>query len=445
MNTTKKSFTSAFIFVTLLFFLWGFITVLVDSLIPRLKEVFTLNYAQSSLVQLAFFGAFFVLAIPSGFILKRIGYQKGIVLGLFVMASGCLLFYPAASLRTFGIFMLAYFVLAAGITILQVAVNPYVSVLGAESGASSRLNLAQAFNSFGTLLAPIFGSILILSDTVKTKQEIAILTEAEKTTYLTNEALAVQSPFLGITILIVVLAIVFFIIKLPKILEEQEKIDFGSLFKHKNLLLGSLGIFFYVGAEVAIGSYLVNYFLEMNLYDTIKGNGTMMGIANSITNIFNISFDNRDPKALLGIFVTFYWGSAMIGRFIGAYLTKIVSPKKVLALFAILAIGMILISINSTGLVLMWSILAVGLFNSIMFPTIFTTSIEGLGNLKPHASGLLCTMIVGGALIPPVFGWAIDGFGFKLAFIVAIVCYLYIIFYANSEKLIKKTKSNVKP
>ena len=197
------------------------------------------------------------------------------------------------------------------------------------------------------------------------------------------------------------------------------------------MLMGALGIFVYVGAEVAIGSFLVNYFYDAGLAPIVAENETMMNIANSIASTFNKTFSGSDPKSLLGIFVIFYWGGAIIGRFVGAYLTKIISPGKVLAIFASLAIAMIIISINTSGLVSMWSILAVGLFNSIMFPTIFTLSLEGLGDLKAQASGLLCMAIVGGAIIPFAFGSLIDGFGFKTAFLLTITCYGYILFYGR--------------
>lgn len=433
MTTTNKSYKTAFIFLTSLFFLWGFITVLVDSLIPRLKEVFTLSYFQAGLVQFAFFGAYFLLSIPAGNILAKIGYKRGIVLGLVTMALGCLLFYPAASYRIFGIFMLAYFVLAGGMTILQVAANPYVAVLGSEEGASSRLNLSQAFNSLGTTIAPAIGAMLILSDKVKTKEEIASLASAEKEAYFVSEASAVQSPFLNIAFFVILLAVIFIFVKLPKVMEKIPNKGYKALMSKKSLVMGAIAIFVYVGAEVAIGSYLVSYFMEMNLAPLISSNETMMSIANTIATLFNKTFTNSDPKSLLGVFVVFYWGGAMIGRFVGAYLTKILSPVKVLGLFASLAILMIIISVSTTGLMSMWAILAVGLFNSIMFPTIFSLSLEGLDDLKPQASGILCTAIFGGAVIPPLYGMLVDGLGFKLAFVLIMMCYIYIYYYGRTK------------
>ena len=435
--STNKSYKSAFIFLTTLFFLWGFITVLVDSLVPRLKDVFEMSYAKTVLVQFAFFTAFFVVSVPAGAILSKIGYRKGIVLGLIIMALGCLLFYPAAEFRNFTIFLIGYFTLAGGITVLQVAANPYVALLGSEEGASSRLNLSQAFNSLGTTIAPVVGALFLLSDSVKTSEEINALSTLEKVDYYAAEAATVQTPFLLIATFIGILAVVFAFIKLPKVMQESPKGGYLSLLRNKLMLMGALGIFVYVGAEVSIGSFLVNYFDDMNLAVLVAENELMMNIANTIASTFNKSFSNSDPKSLLGIFIIFYWGGAMIGRFVGAYLTKIIAPGKVLSIFALLAILMIVISINTQGLLSMWSILAVGLFNSIMFPTIFTLTLEGLGELKAQASGLLCMAIVGGAIIPFAFGGLIDGFGFKTAFILTMICYGYILYYGK----LKSSKS----
>ncbi|MDB4709633.1 sugar MFS transporter [Flavobacteriaceae bacterium] len=435
--SSNKSYKSALIFLTTLFFLWGFITVLVDSLVPRLKDVFEMSYAKTVLVQFAFFTAFFVVSVPAGAILSKIGYRKGIVLGLVVMATGCLFFYPAAEYRNFNVFLVGYFTLAGGITVLQVAANPYVALLGSEEGASSRLNLSQAFNSLGTTIAPVVGALFLLSDSVKTSEEINALSTLEKVDYYAAEAATVQTPFLFIATFIGILAVVFAFIKLPKVMQESPKGGYLSLLRNKLMLMGALGIFVYVGAEVAIGSFLVNYFDDMNLAVIVVENELMMNIANTIASTFNKSFSNSDPKSLLGIFIIFYWGGAMIGRFVGAYLTKIIAPGKVLSIFALLAIIMIAISINTQGLISMWSILVVGLFNSIMFPTIFTLTLEGLGELKAQASGLLCMAIVGGAIIPFAFGGLIDGFGFKTAFILTMICYGYIMYYGK----LKSSKS----
>lgn len=425
MNTTQN-YRSSFILLTTLFFLWGFITVLVDSLIPRLRELFTLSYFEAGLVQFAFFGAYFLLSIPASYILSKIGYRKGIILGLLTMGLGCLLFYPAASYRVFGIFMLAYFILAGGMTVLQVAANPFVAVLGDESGASSRLNLSQAFNSLGTAIAPAVGALFILSDQIKTKDEISALSDTARETYFASEASAVQMPFLALAAFIGAIAVVFFFARLPELIESESSGTYQAAMKHPRLMLGVLGIFFYVGAEVAIGSYLINYFLDMNLDEIVRGNSFMSSIASSI---LNADITTSASKAVVGVFVTFYWSGAMIGRFAGSYLTRVISPPNVLSGFALAAILLIFISIQTTGLVSMWSILAVGLFNSIMFPTIFTIAIDGIGDLKPKASGLLCTAIVGGALIPPLYGFFTDSFGFKVALYFVMACYGYILYY----------------
>ena len=429
--TEKKSFRAAFITVTVLFFLWGFITVLVDSLVPRLRDVFELSYFQAGLVQFAFFLAYFVISVPAGALLSRIGYQKGIIVGLTTMAVGCLLFYPAASERVFWIFLVAYFTLAGGITVLQVAANPYVSVLGSEDKASSRLNLSQAFNSLGTAIAPLIGASFLLSDTIKSSEEISVLTDMDRSSYYVSEASAVQTPFLYIAAFIGLLALMFVFIKLPAILEKSPVGGYGKLLKNKMVMLGALGIFVYVGAEVAIGSYLVNYFMSMNLSAIIQQNDTVNYIAQSL---LNTDLNSVDPKAIVGAFIVFYWSGAMVGRFIGAYLTRIIKPTKVLSVFAFLAITMLLVSMNTDGLTAMWSILAVGLFNSIMFPTIFALTIDGLGDLKPQASGLLCMAIVGGAVIPPMYGFLTDNIGFKLALFLLIACYGYIAFFGIMKR-----------
>lgn len=427
----KKSYRTAFIFVTILFFLWGFITVLVDSLIPRLREVFTLSYFQAGMVQFAFFGAYFILSIPAGYILSKIGYKKGIILGLSTMALGCLLFYPAAEYRVFGIFMLGYFTLAAGITFLQVAANPYVTILGSEKTASSRLNLSQAFNSLGTAIAPAIGALFILTDKVKPTAEIEALSSAAQKTYYNAEAAVVQIPFLGIAVFIAVIAIVFFFVNLPKVGDTEASNDYRRVLKNRNLILGAIGIFCYVGAEVSLGSYMVNYFLSMDLAPIIRETSFMRNIAEWI---LTTGVTDSSDMAIVGVFVTFYWTGAMIGRFIGSYLTTVFNPAKVLSVFAIGAISLVLISTFSVGLAALWTIVAVGLFNSIMFPTIFSLALDGLGDDKAQGSGILCTMIVGGAIIPPAYGFLTDMFNFNLALILVMACYVYIFYYGYRNK-----------
>ena len=426
--SNNTSYKKAFILLTSLFFMWGLLTVLVDSLIPRLKEIFELTYFQAGMVQFAFFIAYGLVSIPAGSLLHKIGYKKGIILGLGVMGFGCLLFYPAAAFRIFPLFMLGYFILASGMTVLQVAANPYVTVLGDEASASSRLNLSQAFNSLGTAIAPALGAIFILSDNIKTSEEIQALEKAAKEAYFITEAGAVQKPFVFLALTLVALAVIVKFVKLPQILNKALDTSYGKTLKHKRLSLGVIGIFVYVGAEVAIGSYLINYFMDMNLAEVIRQNELMNTIAQFV---HGADLQTIDEKGVVAAFGIFDWSGAMVGRFVGSYLTKVFQPQKVLSIFALLAIVSILVSMFTTGLISMWFILAVGLFNSIMFPTIFSLAIDGLGELKPHGSGLLCTAIAGGAFVPPLFGLFTDFGGFKVAFVLVILCYGYILFYSK--------------
>ncbi len=436
-QTNTPNYTRAFSVVTSLFFMWGFITVLVDSLIPRLKEIFELTYFEAGLVQFAFFIAYGIISIPAGALLSRIGYKNGILVGLATMGMGCLLFWPAASLRVWPLFLLGYFVLASGMTVLQVAANPYVSVLGPEQGAASRLNLSQAFNSLGTAIAPLVGAMFILSDNIKTSPEIQALPEADKLTYFISEAAAVEAPFVVLAISLLALAAFIAFAKLPSVLSEKNVGSYREVLKNNRLMMGAIGIFLYVGAEVAIGSYLVNYFLDMNLAEAIRNNDGMRGFCSTL---LGEDLSDVDQKGIVAAFVMFYWMGAMVGRFIGAFLTKIFVPGSVLALFGIGAITMIVISMLSQGFVSMGSILLVGLFNSIMFPTIFTLAIEQLGDMKPKGSGILCTAICGGAFIPPLYGLFTDLAGFKIALLLLIICYGYIVYYGWSAAKLRGTK-----
>lgn len=422
---------SAFIVVTTLFFMWGFITVLVDALIPRLRDVFELSYFEAGLVQFAFFTAYFVVSIPSGALISRIGYKKGVIVGLLTMGAGCLLFYPAASLRLFPVFLMALFILAAGITTLQVAANPYVAALGPARSASSRLNLSQAFNSLGTTIAPLVSAAFILSNTVLSSGEVSALSEAERQAYYVSEASAVQGPFLVLSLVLIVLAGVFAVFKLPKILEgdENKNGSYRIAIKNKHLLYGAIGIFVYVGAEVTIGSYLVNYFLSLDVTELVNQSGVMAGIASFLS---GNDVGSLNPARLAGTFVFFYWGGAMVGRFIGSGLQLKIRPALLLSVYAAINVLLLAITIFSTSYMAFWTILSMGLFNSIMFPTIFTLAIDGL---KPHTaqgSGILCTAIVGGAVIPPLYGLLADTFSLQTAFILPLLCYLYIFWYGRS-------------
>lgn len=432
--TQKKNYTVPFIIITTLFFLWGFITVLVDSLVPRLKDVFELSYFQAGMVQSAFFAAYFVFSIPAGSLLTKIGYKNGIFIGLLTMAAGCFLFYPASSMRSFPIFLMAYFTLAAGITILQVAANPYVAVLGSEDGASSRLNLSQAFNSLGTAIAPAFGAAYLLSDKILSSSEIKMLSTQAQEEYYLSEAIAVQDPFLIFGGVLAVLGLIFLFLKLP-LIQKNTSGGYLKILKNPKALKGALGIFVYVGAEVAIGSYLVNYFINLDLAEIIKSNSFLSSIA---TSQVGDDLNSIDDKAVVGAFVFLYWSAAMVGRFLGSVLMRFFAPNKVLLVFTLTAVALICMSISNTGTLAMFTILAVGLCNSIMFPTVFTLTLDGLGDSKPQASGIMCTAIVGGAIIPVAFGKLVDTYGFTIAFLLPMLCYLYIAFFALRQKRIVK-------
>ena len=408
-DESNPSNPRAMAMVTTLFFMWGFLTSLNDILVPHLKSIFDLTYAQVMLINSAFFGAYFVFALPSGKVIEWIGYKKTMVVGLLLMAAGALLFIPAANVPSFPLFLGALIVLATGVTALQVAANPYVTVLGPPRTASSRLNLTQAFNSLGTTIAPYFGSILILTAAPLSVPELKKLSAPALLAYRQLEASSVKVPYVGIAIVLLALSIAIAIFRLPAIQTGQESSQTGrphgagSLWKRRQLVLGALGIFLYVGAEVSIGSFLANYFSQP-------------------------SIGNLPIKAAAG-FVSFYWLGAMIGRFIGSAILQKLPTREVLGSFAVIALLLVSTSMASTGHLAMWSIICVGLFNSIMFPSIFTLGIEGLGPLTGEGSGLMVMAIVGGAIIPVAEGALADRIGIHHAFILPALCYLYIAFY----------------
>ncbi|WP_254058474.1 sugar MFS transporter [Dyella sp. S184] len=397
--------------LTTIFFMWGFLTCLNDILIPHLKSIFQLNYAQAILVQFTFFGAYFLMGMPAGRLIAALGYKKGIVAGLAIAGLGALGFWPAASLHLYPAFLGALFVLATGITVLQVAANPYVALLGPEKTSSSRLTLAQALNSLGTTLAPLFGGLLILSNVVKDPTELTALAPAQRLLYETQQAQAVQFPYIGLAVVLFLLALFVWLFRLPALTgttdkDDHDKHGFIEVLRHPHVLFGVLGIFFYVGAEVSIGSFMVNYL--------------------SMPDIGHMS------EQQAAHYVSFYWGGAMIGRFLGSALMAKFSPRKLLATFAAINALLVLTTMLSSGDVAMYSIIAIGLFNSIMFPTIFALGIERLGPMTSKASSLLIMAIVGGALIPWAEGKFADHIGLQHAFFLPLLCYLYILFYGVS-------------
>ena len=433
-SISGRSLRGAFVAVTSLFFMWGFITVLVDALIPRLKDVFELTFLQAGLVQFAWFAAYGLLSIPGGNLISKIGYQRGILVGLATAGLGCLLFYPAAATRLYPLFLLALFVVAGGITVLQVAANPYISVLGPEASASARLNLSQAFNSFGTTIAPVVAASFLLGDQILSGEAIDALAEAERQTYFVAEAAAVQVPFILLALAFFLLAGVVGVIKLPKILghqDEENRTSYAQVFQNRKLRFGALAIFVYVGAEVALGSYMVSYGLSLDILEDIQSSEVLGAMAGVAAFIKGIDVSGLDAKGVLGALLTFYWGGAMLGRFAGSGLMGWVSPSRLLAAAGLCAVVLIGVSISWSGVPALLSLLGVGFFNSIMFPTIFTLAIEDLGEGKPQGSGLLCTAIVGGAFIPPAVGALVDGASFEVAFLLPLVCYVYIAWYAG--------------
>ncbi|HEF7932281.1 sugar MFS transporter [Campylobacter jejuni] len=393
MQTKSNNFALAAL--TALFFAMGFITVLNDILIPHLKAIFNLNHFESALVQFCFFGAYFVTGGIFGKLLEKVGYPIGVVLGFVLTAIGCVLFYLAASMASYPIFLGAFFILASGVVLLQTAGNPFVTLLAPGKEATA-LTLVQAFNSLGTTLGPIFGAAFILSDTVKYVSKL-------------EEAQSVQIPYLGIAGILILLAIVTYLLRLPdarqmveKIIDKKNHNNKGSVFEYPHFVLGVAAIFFYVGAEVSIGSFLI---LTMEKFANIQ-------------------------EITAAKYIVYYWGGAMIGRFIGSFVMTKLAPNKCLVFNSIVNICLIIMAILIGGKIAMVALLAIGLFNSIMFPTIFSLATKKLGKFTSRASGLISMAIVGGALIPPVQGLVADYFDLLISYLVPLLCYFYILFFA---------------
>jgi len=385
-SATSSSYLGAQAIISSLFFIFGFITCMNDILVPHLKALFTLNYAQATLVQLAFFSSYFFVSIPSAKFCEKFGYKTGMWNGLLITGLGCLGLLLSAKTVEYPVFLASFFVLAGGITLIQVAANPYVTILGKPESSSFRLVMVQAFNSLGTTVAPILGTKLIL----------------EKGT-----ASSIEAPYLVLALCLFALAGFVFISKLPKFSTasgEKDETTWSELFADRTLMMGTFGIFCYVGAEVAIGTFLISWLGEAQV----------------------LSLPAQDA----GRYVSFYWGSAMVGRFLGGALLTKLFPPKVLVTFVCGALGLTALSVFSSGHLSMWAILLVGFCNSIMFPVIFSQSIQHLSRGKEKASGLLCTAIVGGALIPYIMGLVADSASLKVSFIVPWICYVYLLVFA---------------
>ncbi len=387
---SKNTYKAAFMLMTSLFFMWGAIASLNDILIPHLKGLFNLNYTQIMLIQVSFFGAYFTMAVPASMVISRIGFKRGIVLGLIIVGIGCLLFIPAAYFISYALFLFGVFIMATGNVFLQVVGNPYVAVLGKPETASSRLNLAQGVNSLGTTLAPLMGAYLILGSFSNDQ----------------DKAASVQGPYIGLAVFAFLVAVVFTYSKLPHVESEtQEKVE-GNVFQFRQLRLGIIALALYVGAEVSIGSYIVSFLGESHI----------------------VGFSEE----LAAKYIPMYWGGLMIGRFLGSAILQKYSAPKVLAWASAAAFVLIGITIMSNGYLAMWSMLLVGLFNSIMWSNIFTMSIDGLGKYTIKASGVLVMAPVGGAIFPLLQGVLADmpAVGLHLSYVIPLVSYLFILYYA---------------
>ena len=392
------------VFVFALFFFFGGITSLNDVIIPKLKGLFTLSYAEVMTVQSAFFGAYFIVSLPAAAVVRRIGYMRSAVVGLLLMMIGCLCFIPASSSALFQMFLIALFIVAAGITVVQVVANPLISLLGPPATVHSRLTFAQAFNSLGTTIFPYVGAALILGSLATVDPKT--LTGAALMRYRTQETHVIGGTYLGLALTLLVLAILVW--RYRDHLREH-RIPGNSwsealgLVRVPRFIFGASCIFLYVGAEVAIGSLIVSYLMQPDV----------LGVA----------------QKTAGEHVPFYWGGAMVGRFIGSYLLRLFSPGKVLAVAAAGVMTLLFISSHTTGAVSGWSLLAIGLCNSIMFPTIFSLASEGLGPRSASASGIIAVAIVGGAIIPPLTGHMADVFSLRTALFVPAICYVGILAY----------------
>jgi FHS family L-fucose permease-like MFS transporter len=388
-----------------LFFIWGFITVINNTLLPHLRSVFDLDYTQTTLIESVWFIAYFVASIPSAKLIERIGYKKSLVIGLVAMAAGALMMIPASMVPSYWLVLVALFVIAAGITLLQVAANPYVAVIGPAETSSSRLNLVQAFNSFGTTLAPLFGGYLILGRSVSgTAEAGAVLTPAERLA----DAQSVQLPYLIVAAVLIGLAVVIALFRLPDMgaatrRASKEERKGHSMWHHRNLVFGVPAIFIYLIAEIGVANLFINFV--------------------SAPEIGNITHERASHYLFL------LWGGMMVGRFLGAFLMRTIRAETILAWFSVGAFVVMMITVFASGPLAMWSLILVGLFHSIMFPTIFTLGIKGLGPLTEEGSGLLIMAIAGGALVI-VQGWLADLYGLQTSFLLTAACELYVLFYA---------------
>jgi FHS family L-fucose permease-like MFS transporter len=408
---TDRKTRLAIILITSLFFLWGFALNLNPILIPHLKKACQLSDFQSALIDSASYIAYFLIALPAGLFMKQFGYKAGITLGLLLFAVGTFMFYPAAEMRHFGFFLFALFVIASGLTMLETAANPYITVLGDSESATQRLNFAQSFNGLAAFLAPLMGGTFILSGKTLSEQEQQAMSPEQLDSYLNAEASSVQMPFLVIGIVVLLVAVMIWRTALPEIKEEADTSDKvrGSIWEEKNLILGVAAQFFYVGAQVCISSFFIRF------SDKVAG------------------IDEKTAAYVLsGAFLSF-----MIGRFIGTYLMRFVAPPRLLALYSVINVALLILAVLTHGMVSVYALVAVQFFMSIMFPTIFALSIRGLGEKTKIGSSLVIMSIVGGAVFPVIMGQVSDVSSIQTAYIVPAVCFLVVLYFAIKNNSIK--------
>jgi FHS family L-fucose permease-like MFS transporter len=391
VQTAKGNYTVPLTLMVSLYFGIGFITALNDILVPHFKDLFHLTNVTALLVQFCFFGAYFVMSLPSGWIVGRIGYKRGVVVALSVMGLGLLLFLPASVIIFYPLFLFALFVVGSGLALLQVAINPYVGALGSPETASSRLNLAGFFNSLATTIAPKVGAAFIFIAAGATAAQLAH---------------SVRMPYAILAACAFAMAILTAFVQLPDVIEKGgvKTGSDGSAWRFSHLRLGALAIFFYVGAEVAIGSVMINFL----------GQPSMGGLSHEAA----------------AQYVSYYWGGTMVGRLIGFFALRWIRAQRALAFVSLIASLLVIITVATHGHIAMWAIVSCGLFNSVMWPCIFPLSVQGLGRFTSQGSGILVTMVVGGAVIPEIQGFLADSFGYQRSFVIVLLCYLYILFFA---------------
>ncbi len=405
MITTKK-YLVPFILITSLFFLWGFAHNLNPILIPHLKKACQLTDLQSALIDSAFFIGYFVMAIPAGIVMKKYGYKSGIILGLLLFAAGAFMFYPAAEMRVFGVFLIALFIIASGLTFLETAANPYVTVLGDKSTSTMRLNFSQSFNGLAATLAPLLGGLFILSGKTLSESQQQTMSSAEINNFLANEAKSVQVPYIIIGIVVLLVALIIWKVKLPEIVEEDDSnssnVAVGSIWKQSNLMLGVAAQFFYVGAQVCVSSFFIRFI------------GEAAGI------------EEKEAAIYLAVALLAF----MIGRFVGTFLMKYIRPHKLLALYCVINVVLLIGAIMVGKMFSIYALIGVEFFMSIMFPTIFSLSIEGLGEQKKLGSSLVIMAIAGGAVFPLIMGKISDMSSIQLAYVVPALCFLVVFLFA---------------